>query len=75
MGRGEACRNLNLEKCFKDMEDIEFGGFGFTKIKKEKVWDLGEAPGAYKDIETVITQQADLVKPIVKLRPLAVVKG
>ena len=36
---------------------------------------LDEAPGAYKDIETVISLESDLVKPIVELAPLAVVKG
>jgi RNA-splicing ligase RtcB len=34
-----------------------------------------EAPQAYKDIDTVIEAELDLIKPIVKLRPLAVVKG
>jgi tRNA-splicing ligase RtcB (3'-phosphate/5'-hydroxy nucleic acid ligase) len=37
--------------------------------------DLGEAPQAYKDIDTVIQAELDLIKPLVKLRPLAVVKG
>lgn len=36
---------------------------------------LDEAPSAYKDIEDVIRQEADLVRPLVRLRPLAVVKG
>ncbi len=36
---------------------------------------LDEAPGAYKDIETVIENQKDLVKILVELRPLAVIKG
>lgn len=37
--------------------------------------DLDEAPGAYKDVEVVMENQKDLVTPIVKLRPLAVIKG
>lgn len=37
--------------------------------------DLDEAPGAYKEIDVVMENQKDLVTPIVKLRPLAVVKG
>jgi tRNA-splicing ligase RtcB len=37
--------------------------------------DLDEAPGAYKNIETVMAEQADLVDILVKLEPLAVVKG
>ena len=36
---------------------------------------LDEAPSAYKDIDEVIRAELDLVKPLVKLRPLAVVKG
>lgn len=36
---------------------------------------LDEAPSAYKDIEEVIQQEADLVRPVVRLHPLAVVKG
>jgi RNA-splicing ligase RtcB len=30
---------------------------------------------AYKDIDTVIQAESDLVKPLVRLSPLAVVKG
>ena len=37
--------------------------------------DLDEAPGAYKDINAVMTNQADLVKILVELKPLAVIKG
>ncbi|WP_025209817.1 RtcB family protein [Hippea sp. KM1] len=37
--------------------------------------DLDEAPSAYKDINTVINNQTDLIKPIVELKPLAVIKG
>ena len=36
---------------------------------------LDEAPSAYKDIDTVIEEQKDLVKILVQLKPLAVVKG
>jgi tRNA-splicing ligase RtcB (3'-phosphate/5'-hydroxy nucleic acid ligase) len=36
---------------------------------------LTEAPGSYKDIETVMEQQSDLVAIAVSLLPLAVVKG
>ena len=36
---------------------------------------LDEAARAYKDIEDVMAYQADLVEPVVKLRPLGVVKG
>ena len=36
---------------------------------------LDEAPSAYKDIEEVIKLESDLVTPVVKIKPLAVVKG
>ena len=36
---------------------------------------LDEAPGAYKEIEQVMTFQNDLVRPIVELLPLAVIKA
>ena len=36
-----------------------------------------EAPEAYKDVDSVIknTANADLARPIVRLEPLAVIKG
>ena len=37
--------------------------------------DLEEAAGAYKDIDVVMQNQADLVKIVTKLLPIAVVKG
>ena len=37
--------------------------------------DYAEAPMAYKDIETVMDCQRDLVRPLVKLNPLGVLKG
>lgn len=39
------------------------------------VGDLDEAPGAYKDIQTVMENQADLVDVSVRLRPLGVIKS
>ena len=37
--------------------------------------DMQEASGAYKDIETVIANESDLVKVTTKLFPIAVIKG
>jgi tRNA-splicing ligase RtcB len=37
--------------------------------------DLDEAPGSYKDIETAMENQRDLVAVAVSLLPLAVIKG
>ena len=36
---------------------------------------IDEHPGAYKDIQQVMADSADLVEPVTKLRPLAVIKG
>lgn len=36
---------------------------------------MQEASGVYKDIDTVIDNEADLVKVKTKLLPIAVVKG
>ncbi len=36
---------------------------------------VDEAPGAYKDVETVIARQDDLVEIVHTLRPLMTVKG
>ncbi len=45
--------------------------FGKTKGRL----DLSEEPQAYKDIEDVIASELDLVEPLVRLVPLASLKG
>ena len=67
MGRKEATRTLVLADEQAKMKDIVHG-----MTQKE---DLEEAPGAYKEIDLVLAQQADLVKIIKKLRPIASIKG
>lgn len=42
-------------------------------IRSQK--DMQEATGAYKDIESVISNQHDLVKVRTRLLPVAVIKG
>ncbi len=37
--------------------------------------DLEEAAGAYKDIDEVLSNEADLVKVVTGLSPVAVIKG
>ncbi len=39
------------------------------------MYDLGEAPQAYKNIEAVIESEPDLIRPVHKLHPIGVVKG
>jgi tRNA-splicing ligase RtcB (3'-phosphate/5'-hydroxy nucleic acid ligase) len=67
MGRNEATRKLDLEREQNKMKGIIHG--------LHSRHDLDEAPGAYKDIDEVMAQQKDLVKIIIRLRPLAVIKG
>jgi len=75
MGRMAACRELDEEECSKSMEGIVFDGWGTTRRRKNSMVDLGEAPGAYKDIEDVMESQKDLVEICVRLEPLGNVKG
>ncbi len=36
---------------------------------------VGEAPGAYKDVESVVSRQTDLLEIVHALHPLMTVKG
>ncbi len=65
-------RNVANKTITKEMADKAMGG---NIIHKGFKRDLSEAPMAYKDIEEVIENQKDLVKPLVKLTPLGVIKG
>lgn len=69
MGRKEAQRTLSLEDEKKILDDL---GVIHT-IRHES--DLDEAPSAYKDISVVMEEQKDLVDIVIKLTPLAVIKG
>ena len=71
-GRKEFTRTHTVEECDADMKDIVF--LGWSKDRKGNP-DLSEAPKAYKDIETVIDAQADLVEVVAKLHPLGVLKA
>jgi len=69
MSRSKAKEKLDLEeqKNILDSQGIIHGIRNIT--------DLDEAPGAYKNIETVMGNQKDLVKIIEELTPMAVIKG
>jgi len=76
MSRNAACRRLTPEDCDQAMVGIVFDRWKHWRDRDgEYLWDLSEAPQAYKDIETVIASELDLVKPRVKLFPLGVIKG
>jgi tRNA-splicing ligase RtcB (3'-phosphate/5'-hydroxy nucleic acid ligase) len=77
MSRSKASAELNVDDCNRDMEGVIFGRWSTVKdrkTKKEKI-DLSEAPAAYKDIEEVMKNQADLVEIVYTLKPIAVLKG
>jgi len=77
MSRIAACTTLTAEACDEAMGDIvherwhPFGKYG----KAKGLLDLSEAPQAYKDIEDVIRSELDLVEPLVRLLPMASLKG
>lgn len=79
LGRMQASRQLSKEACDKAMEGIVFSGWnrwhGRGGSKMKGLFDLSEAPQAYKNIESVIDAQLDLIEPLVKLYPLGVLKG
>ena len=67
MGRKQAKKLLDLETEKSKMKSI------LHSIRGKD--DLDEAPGAYKDINTVMVQQEDLVTIETKLYPIGVIKG
>jgi tRNA-splicing ligase RtcB len=78
LGRTKANQTLSLEECNAAMQGVVFDRFGYSRSRTsdgKKLYDLSEAPLAYKNIDAVIEAERDLVRPLVKLSPLAVVKG
>ncbi len=69
LGRNEAIKKLNFNAEVKKMSDKGI----IHSLKKPR--DLDEAAGAYKNIETVMQNQSDLVTILLELEPLAVIKG
>lgn len=69
MSRTQARKTLDLKKEVKALKDRGI----LHAIRHRK--DLDEAPGSYKDIDEVMSNQADLVDVQIELQPLAVVKG
>lgn len=69
LGRNQARKKLDLATEVKHLDDLGV----IHSIRTEK--DLDEAAGAYKDIDTVMENQKDLVKILYKLTPRAVIKG
>lgn len=69
LGRAAAQRTLSLEDEKRRLDERGI----IHAIRNVK--DLDEAAGAYKDIDEVMANQTDLVEVVLKLNPLAVIKG
>jgi tRNA-splicing ligase RtcB len=66
LSRKEANRAIDHEQAVESMQHVVYG---------VRQGEYDEMPHCYKDIEDVMRQQADLVAPVHRLLPLAVVKG
>jgi tRNA-splicing ligase RtcB len=66
MSRGQAVRSISLDAFASQMRGI---------VAETSAEYLDEAPQAYKDLDTVIFNQSDLVEPVRRLRPIMNVKG
>ena len=77
MSRIAATLQLSVEECDAAMKGIVCERWSKYRRSKEHkgLFDLSEAPQAYKSIDDVIAAETDLVEPIVRLTPLAVLKG
>ncbi len=69
MGRKQARKLLDLEQEKNRLDQLGV----IHGLRSGR--DLDEAAGAYKDIDTVMANQTDLVDILVRLKPLAVIKG
>jgi tRNA-splicing ligase RtcB len=69
LSRSMAIKTLNLQQ---EVAQLEAKGIVHAIRSQE---DMQEASGAYKDIEEVIANEADLVKVKTRLLPVAVIKG
>ena len=69
LSRKAAIRTLDMEA---EVRNLESKGI-IHAIRCQD--DMQEASGAYKDIDTVIANESDLVKVKTKLLPIAVIKG
>ncbi len=70
MSRGQAHASLSLDQQLRVVRDA--GGKVYA-ADTEAVLD--EMPAAYKDLDDVMANQADLVEPVRRFRPLGTYKG
>jgi tRNA-splicing ligase RtcB len=70
MSRGQARRELSLDEQLRQIRDAG------SKVYAANTGDvLDEMPGAYKDLDTVMAAQSDLVETVRRFTPLATYKG
>lgn len=69
MSRTKARNTLSIEKETKRLDDM-----GVLHAIRSKN-DLDEAPSSYKNMDTVMSNQKDLVDIEIELKPLGVIKG
>ena len=72
MSRTQADKTISVADADNAMRGIVYGRW--SRDRKGRV-DLSECPLAYKDIEEIIQLELDLIKPLIKLRPLGSLKG
>lgn len=70
LGRRQARRTIPVETVLRQMEEK---GIPVSAANKRELPE--EADEAYKDLDSVMHQQRDLVRIVTELRPIAVVKG
>lgn len=70
MSRNEAKRQFDTQEMIEDFKDQDM--FFYSPDKNDSV---DEYKKAYKDIDTVMEYEKDLVKPIHKLKTVVVIKG
>ncbi|HYG77406.1 MAG TPA: RtcB family protein [Planctomycetota bacterium] len=70
LSRSEAHATISLAQLRRQMKDVVY-----PRDERTERSLIEEAPGAYKDIKTVLAEQEDLATPLLRLEPLAVVKG
>jgi tRNA-splicing ligase RtcB len=66
MSRTEAKRTFSLEQHAEATKGVEC---------RKDVGVIDESPGSYKDIDEVMANQTDLVKPLFTLKQILCVKG
>lgn len=66
--RGEARRQVSRDRLAHSMRKVVFDRKRLSEL-------VEEAPLAYRDIGEVLEDEQDLVRPVVRLEPLAVLKG